>query len=531
MATRNLCIMFTDIKGFTSRTSKQTRKEINRLLDEHNRLLIPVFNYFDGTIVKTIGDAFLVWFESPTDAVLCGVTIQEVLNQYNQTAPEDDKLDIRVAINVGDVELKDNDILGEPVNIAARLEGISEAGEVYFTEAVYQTMNRHEAPSSEVGERIFKGIPHPIRVYKVIRDPNSILAQNLAEGVQLSDEGPVFTGLREVVAGRKSSNFKKKLVVLVVVLAIIMFFVWLKMPSTNQRVIDSAQDLIEKKDYLTALATIDRQFVNDPTNDDLRQYALQAARKHLVNLVDAGLIPDAIKWLRGEITNKSYLQELSGEVAILEARVAVNEVLQDKKYRNDYYPAPIKKVINQYPTNADVPYTCADLLMDKWHKISILWLYNKALERGGYHGDNQIFDFCVSILTSGQIDSDKFRKSDAILSQFYPERRIKWAESAIESGGALAVRNAWKVLVEVKDPRSESQYYKMLYELVRDNQTDMDIMYEVFLNQTPVDQQQHLVNLHQEMAASSPSLTIYRDKKSAALVNLQKLKNNWGTTK
>jgi class 3 adenylate cyclase len=531
MATRNLCIMFTDIKGFTSRTSNQTRKEVNRWLDEHNRLLIPVFKYFEGTIVKTIGDAFLVWFESPTDAVLCGVTIQEVLNKYNKTAAEDDKLDIRVAINVGDVELKDNDILGEPVNIAARLEGISEAGEVYFTEAVYQTMNRKEAPSAEVGERVFKGIPHPIRVYKVIRDPNSTLAQNLAEGVQLSDKGPVFTGLREIAAIGKPSNLKKILAGLLVVITVLILLVWLTMPSKNQRVINSALDLIEKKDYLTALSTIDKQFAADPTSDDLRQYALQAAKKHLATLVDAGLISDAIKWLRPEITHKSYLQELSGEVAILEARVAVKEVLQDEKYRNDYYPAPIKKVLSQYSTNTDVPYLCAQLLKDKWHKISILWLYRTTLERGGHSGDDQIFDYCVAILTSGRIDYDKFKKSDAILRQFYPERRIKWAKSAMDLGGVLAVRNAWQVLLEVKDPRSESQYYKMLDELVGDNQTDMDIMYEIFLNQTPIDQQQHLINLHQEMAAASPSLTIYRDKKSAVLVNLQKLRDNWPTTK
>ena len=528
MATRNLCIMFTDIKGFTSRTSQQTRKEVNRLLDEHNRLLIPVFDYFDGTIVKTIGDAFLVWFESPTDAVLCGVTIQEVLNQYNQTASEHDKLDIRVAINVGDVELKDNDILGEPVNIAARLEGVSEPGEVYFTEAVYQTMNRQEAPSAEVGERVFKGIPHPIRVYKVIRDPDSALAKNLTEGVQLSDEGPVFTGLRETVATQKSSNVKKIVTGLVAVLTIVVLIVWLTMPSKTERVIDSAHDLIEKKDYLTALSEVDKQLDADPTNDDLRQYAIQAARKHMSTLVDSGLITDATKWLREEITNNSYLQELSGEVALLEAKTAVNEVLQDKKYRNDYYPEPIKKVLSQYPTNADVPYSCAQLLLDnKWHKISILWLYKKALERGGYPGDDKIFDYCISILTSGRIDYEKFRKSDAVLSKFYPERRVKWAKNAINSGGVIAVRNAWKVLDEVKDPRLESQYFKMVYELIRDSQSDMEIMYEVFLNQTPIDQQKHLVNLHQEMATSSPSLTIYRDKKNAILVNLQKLKDNW----
>jgi class 3 adenylate cyclase len=101
MATRNLAIMFTDIKVFTQRTSASSRDAMKALLEQHERLLLPVFAHFDGTVVKTIGDAFLVYFESPTDAVLCGVTIQEVLRQHNAQQAEDDRLEVRVAINVG----------------------------------------------------------------------------------------------------------------------------------------------------------------------------------------------------------------------------------------------------------------------------------------------------------------------------------------------------------------------------------------------------------------------------------------------
>ena len=63
-------------------------------------------------------------------------------------------------------------------------------------------MNRKEAPSAEVGEWVFKGIPHPIRVYRVIHDPNSTLAQTLARGVKLSDEGVVLKGIGGVFNGR-----------------------------------------------------------------------------------------------------------------------------------------------------------------------------------------------------------------------------------------------------------------------------------------------------------------------------------------
>jgi class 3 adenylate cyclase len=202
MPTQNLAIMFTDIKGFTERTSGTTREGMKSLLAEHDRLLVPVFQYFDGRIVKTIGDAFLVTFASPTDAVLCGVTIQEVLRQYNLAAEEARRLEVRVAINVGEVEVTDNDVLGEAVNIAARLEGATEAGEVYFTDAVLQTMNRSEAPSADVGEKLFKGIPHPVRVYRVVHEPGSDLATRLANGVRLSDRGPVLAGIRATIRRR-----------------------------------------------------------------------------------------------------------------------------------------------------------------------------------------------------------------------------------------------------------------------------------------------------------------------------------------
>ena len=87
MKTANLAIVFTDIKGFTERTSRQTHEENQRLLKVHHDLLAPLFNAFGGKILKSIGDAFLVTFESPTQAVLSGIAIQDRLWQYNRTVP------------------------------------------------------------------------------------------------------------------------------------------------------------------------------------------------------------------------------------------------------------------------------------------------------------------------------------------------------------------------------------------------------------------------------------------------------------
>jgi len=176
LKTANLAIVFTDIQGFTERTSRQTLEENQRLLQVHHQLLAPVFKAFGGRIIKSIGDAFLVTFESPTQAVLSGMALQDRLWQHNRTAPEAERLDVRVAINVGEVRVESSDVFGEPVNIASRVESLAEAGEVFFTEAVYLAMNKAEVPSQEVGAFELKGIPGQIRVFRVPRAPYRVEA-------------------------------------------------------------------------------------------------------------------------------------------------------------------------------------------------------------------------------------------------------------------------------------------------------------------------------------------------------------------
>jgi class 3 adenylate cyclase len=80
--TRNLTVMFTDIKGFTKKTALKEREDIEKFLDLHEKLITPIFKEYKGRVVKTIGDAFMVVFESPTNAVLCGMKIQDMLKEY-----------------------------------------------------------------------------------------------------------------------------------------------------------------------------------------------------------------------------------------------------------------------------------------------------------------------------------------------------------------------------------------------------------------------------------------------------------------
>src|SRR5499425_1088079 len=138
--TENLAVVFTDIVGYTARTGRQSREENARMLAEHDRLLLPLVRAFGGRKVKSIGDALLLTFRSPTDSVLCGMALQDCLARHNASLTESERLVIRVAISLGEVRLDRGDIFGEPVNVAARVEHETPPGEVWLTEAVQLSM-------------------------------------------------------------------------------------------------------------------------------------------------------------------------------------------------------------------------------------------------------------------------------------------------------------------------------------------------------------------------------------------------------
>lgn len=101
----------TDIQGYTNASSSSSREEIIGLIRRHNQLMIPVITFYGGTIVKSIGDAFLCTFASATDAVVCSIIIQLLLKEYNKKQRDElKKMMLRVVINTGDVSIEKNDI-------------------------------------------------------------------------------------------------------------------------------------------------------------------------------------------------------------------------------------------------------------------------------------------------------------------------------------------------------------------------------------------------------------------------------------
>jgi len=165
--TQNLTIMFTDVKGYTAFSSKASLSEVMGMLKEHDDLLIPIIEKHSGKLLKKIGDAFLVIFEKENDSLLAAIEIQRKLKEHNTEVPEDRRLGIRIAINSGPVVRRENDVFGETVNLASRLEGVADAEEIVISESVLEKINRQVFDISEYGVHQLKGIDKPVKVYKV----------------------------------------------------------------------------------------------------------------------------------------------------------------------------------------------------------------------------------------------------------------------------------------------------------------------------------------------------------------------------
>ena len=133
---RLAAIMFTDMVGYSARAQADEAATL-ALLARHNRLLRPIFSKFHGREVKTVGDAFVVEFESALEATRCALDVQRMLHYYNLRSPDPWKIRIRIGIHVGDVVESDGDVLGDTVNIAARILGLAGPEGICLTQQVY----------------------------------------------------------------------------------------------------------------------------------------------------------------------------------------------------------------------------------------------------------------------------------------------------------------------------------------------------------------------------------------------------------
>src|SRR5215213_3653935 len=162
-------ILAADVVGFSRLTGADEDRTLARLRALRSDLIDPTIAVHRGRVVKRTGDGAIVEFRSVVDAVRCAIEVQNAMVERNAGVPEDRRIEFRIGIHLGDVvEESDGDLMGDGVNIAARLEGVAKPGMICLSEDAYrQVKARLNLAVSDLGAIQLKNIIEPIRVYSL----------------------------------------------------------------------------------------------------------------------------------------------------------------------------------------------------------------------------------------------------------------------------------------------------------------------------------------------------------------------------
>ena len=168
---RLAAILAADVAGYSRLTGIDEEGTIARLRALRRELIDPAIAEHRGRIVKTTGDGILIEFASVVDAVRCAVEVQRGMVLRNSEMRPEKQIEFRVGIHLGDVVVEGDDLLGDGVNVAARLEGIAEPGGIFLSDDAYrQVKGKIDVAAEDLGEQRLKNIAQPVRVYRVSRE-------------------------------------------------------------------------------------------------------------------------------------------------------------------------------------------------------------------------------------------------------------------------------------------------------------------------------------------------------------------------
>ena len=185
-------ILSADVKGY-SRLMGEDEEGTIRTLKVYMEVISSFIKQHRGRVVSTAGDSVLAEFVSVVDAVRCAVEIQEELKDRNKEVPEDRRMEFRIGVNLGDVVEEGDNILGDGVNVAARVQSLADAGGICISGTVYENIKNKLAFGYEyVGEQAVKNIKEPVRVYRVLMEPGLTKAK---KGLRREAKGKRAVGL------------------------------------------------------------------------------------------------------------------------------------------------------------------------------------------------------------------------------------------------------------------------------------------------------------------------------------------------
>ena len=180
-------VLIADVKGY-SRLMAEDELATVRTLEAYREMIAEIIRNYMGRVVDSPGDNILAEFASVVDAVECAVEIQRELKAKNAELPESRRMEFRIGINLGDVIEEGERIYGDGVNVAARIEGLIEAGGICISRSVYdQVKNKLSLRYEYLGEHSVKNIAEPVSVYRILTEPQ-VAGPKISKGFELPDE-------------------------------------------------------------------------------------------------------------------------------------------------------------------------------------------------------------------------------------------------------------------------------------------------------------------------------------------------------
>ncbi len=189
---RLAAILAADVAGYSRLMGADEEGTLERLKALRRELLDPKIAEHHGRIVKTTGDGLLVEFASVVDAVRCAVEVQQAMPERNTDVAADNRIELRIGVNLGDVIVEGDDLYGDGVNIAARIEALADAGGVLVSNTVHDHVrDRLPFAFEDLGEQQVKNIARPVRVYRVRVDTAKSPSAPMQPALPLPDKPSV----------------------------------------------------------------------------------------------------------------------------------------------------------------------------------------------------------------------------------------------------------------------------------------------------------------------------------------------------
>jgi len=166
---RQIAVMFTDIKGSTSFFENKGDLAGRTMIHQHNAIVLPLIEQNGGSLLKTIGDATMSVYEDPADAVRAAVAIMKKLQDYNRGRAEREHIHVRAGVNFGVGIVEEKDVYGDLVNVASRVESLASADEIYVTEDLYRSVKQNDEFILRFVNAIpVKGKSGALKVYRIV---------------------------------------------------------------------------------------------------------------------------------------------------------------------------------------------------------------------------------------------------------------------------------------------------------------------------------------------------------------------------